>query len=267
MEDLKNIKRFTALMEESFAFNQAEYQNNSGWRVLWNLYNRNFSLANKSVSKLPKKIHQIWLGSKFPAKYKKWVDSWEQFNPDWEYRLWTDADLQESQVHIADWKKFNSIKNMGQKSDYLRCHILNQFGGLYIDTDFECLRSFDTLSYADFLVGIAYDPRPVLSNSIIGSIPHHPILEKAVHLLDRLDIQDITVSNIFETTGPYFFTKCFFDVVGEYMEGVVPLTPGYFYPFPNEKGLEDRRKYGKNYVKDYSYAIHYWGMTWMEKKK
>lgn len=259
------MKVFEALMKKTFTFDQKEYTNNPGWKVLCNLYNQNFLSAEKSISKLPKKIHQIWLGSEFPVKYKEWANSWKQFNPDWDYKLWTDEDLKESCVHISNWELFNSIKNMGQKSDYLRYHILNQFGGLYADTDFECLKSFDSLFYADFLAGIPYDPAPVLNNALIGSIPNHPILQEIIRMM--LPAYGFTSKDVMNTTGPYFFTKIFFDVVQNYMKGVVVLPPGYFYPFPNEQGFENRRKYGKSYVKNYSYAIHYWDVSWITKKE
>lgn len=267
MIDLKNIKRFTTLMQKTYTFNQKEYDNNPKWRILWNLYNQNFILAEKSVSRLPKKIHQIWLGSKFPEKYREWANSWKRFNPKWDYKLWTDEDLQESCVHISNWELFNSIKNMGQKSDYLRYCILNQFGGLYVDTDFECLKSFDSLCYVKFLTGIVYSyvTPPVLNNALIGSIPNHPILQRIIDVLATA--QDITTRHVMSSTGPYFFTKRFFEVIGSCMEGVVALPPGYFYPFPNERGFENKRKDGKNYAEDYSYAIHYWEVSWVKKKK
>ena len=38
---------------------------------------------------IPKKIHQIWLGEKsIPKICKKWMKSWKDFNPQWEYKLW-----------------------------------------------------------------------------------------------------------------------------------------------------------------------------------
>lgn len=34
---------------------------------------------------------------------------------------------------------YSSAKNWGMKSDILRYEILQKFGGVYIDTDYECL--------------------------------------------------------------------------------------------------------------------------------
>lgn len=263
MEDLDDIKGFTSLLEDTYTFNQEAYDNLPGWSILRNMYNLNYIFANKETPKISKKIHQIWLGSTIPDKYNEWRESWKRFNPDWEYRLWTDADLKESEVYITDWKLFNSIQNMGQKSDYLRYHILYQFGGLYIDTDYECLKPFDKLLYADFLAGISYDPRPIVNIAILASVPGHPILRK---VLDTMVVKASDRSkHVLNSTGPYFFSRVFFDVVGDYMEGVVVLPPQFLYPFPNELGFKNRN--GKDYIKDYSYAVHYWDVSWIKVRR
>ena len=73
--------------------------------------------------------------------------------------LITDGNITDNNINdvvLTNRIIYDSITNLGQKSDYLRYHILNQFGGIYVDTDFECLKSFDSLSYVDFLVGVGY---------------------------------------------------------------------------------------------------------------
>jgi len=263
MEDLVNIKGFTALLESTYTFDREKYYSHPGWSVLCNLYNQNFIFANKNVHKIPKKIHQVWLGSPVSDKYTAWRESWKKLNPDWEYKLWTDKDLRESKIHITNWKAFNSITNMGQKSDYLRYHILDQFGGIYADTDYECLKPFDTLLYADFLAGISYDAAPIVNIAILGSVPNHPILKK---LISSMVVKPSDKSkDVFNSTGPLFFTKCFFEVVGSYIEGIVVLPPDYFYPFPNQSGFQNRN--GRDYIKDCSYGIHYWDVSWIKPKK
>jgi len=71
--------------------------------------------------------------------------------------------------------------------------------------------------------------------------------------------------DVFNSTGPLFFTKCFFEVVGSYIEGIVVLPPDYFYPFPNQSGFQNRN--GRDYIKDCSYGIHYWDVSWIKPKK
>ncbi len=251
------VKPFDTLIKKSYDFNQKVFDTDPRWEILRGLYEKNFAHNKDFTTKLPKKIHQIWLGCPLPDKYREYIDSWKIFHPEWEHKLWTDGD----DVDIPRRDLFDSIGNPGQKSDFLRYHILNQFGGIYVDTDFECLKSFDTLSYAEFLVGVGFPAAPQLFIGLIGSIPNHPITSALVSSLDR--IRGGTAKNIFNTTGPNFFTSVFFGVVKEYTKGVVVLPPDYFYPFSNKKRGQCN---GKDYVEDCSYAIHYWDVSWHPKK-
>lgn len=253
------MESFHSLIKKSYKFRQDYYDADSRWEILEEFYNKNFlNKEQRNYDNLPKKIHQIWLGGPFPDAYKKWADTWKQFNPDWEYKLWTDKNI--DNIEIPNKKLFDSIKNAGQKSDFLRYHILNQFGGMYVDTDFECLKSFDSLTYVDFLAGIAYAAKLEFGIGLICSIPNHPILEQIIHNLDK--IRDGSTAAIFETTGSVFFTRMFFKVVTEYMKGIVILPYDYIYPFPNNKRHKEN---GRKYIKDCSYAIHYWKVSWLNR--
>lgn len=247
------MESFEELIKKSYDFDQEVFNTDPWWGILRELYEKNFINNKDKEIKLPKKIHQIWLGSPFPDKYKAYTDSWKEFHPDWEYHLWTDAEG----VDMPRRDLYDYIKNPGQKSDFLRYHILNQFGGLYVDTDFECLKPFDSLSYAEFLVGVGYPARPQLCIGLIGSIPGHPIIASLVSSLDTVRRKNCRA--ISETTGVNFFTSVFFRQVTEHTPGVVVLPTDYFYPFSNKMR---HQKNGKDYIKDCSYAIHYWDVSW-----
>ena len=263
MEELIDIKGFTSLIRDTYTFDEKKYYSIPEWGILCNLYNKNFIFADKSIQKIPKNIHQIWLGSSLPVRYNEWTKKWQEMHPDWKYKLWTDDDLNEENIHIKNWNEFNNIANMAQKSHYLRYHILYQFGGIYADTDYECLKSFDELRYTDFFAGITYDPYPNVNIAILGSVPNHPILKR---LIDNMIVKKgDKAKNVFSSTGPCYFTKCFFDEIGNYKEGVIALPPQFFYPFPNQIGYKDRN--AKEYIKDYSYGVHYWDITWIKTKK
>lgn len=254
------METFGTLARKSYDFNQSNYDTDWRWQLLAELYDKNFvKAADTDVQKIPKKLHQIWLGSTIPDEYKKWGDTWQKFNPDWEYKLWTDANI--GDVQIASRKLFESIKNYGQKSDFLRFHILKQFGGIYVDTDFECLKPFDDLLYLDFLISVGYPTKVELYTGIIGCIPNHPIISRVVKEVDIGRILSKGSKEIFETTGGYFFTRCFFESITKYTKGVVAFPTDYFFPFPNVK--EYYLNNAKDYVQDCSYAIHYWALSWI----
>jgi hypothetical protein len=80
--------------------------------------------------------------------------------------------------------------NYGEKSDVLRCEILYQEGGIYVDHDVKCLKPFDPLNCAyDFYCGIDMPYTSSLpsciftTNNLIGVKPNHPILQRCMDML------------------------------------------------------------------------------------
>jgi len=172
---------------------------------------------------------------------------------------WPDRDV--DNLKLKNIELYDSINNNAQKSDLLRYEILSQYGGIYVDTDFECIKSFDDLMHLDFFTSIAYRGKLELYIGLLASVPNHPILTKCIESMKT--VADETWVDIFNTTGTYYFTKCFFDVVHENTEKVVAFPMDYFYPFPNNRRFIKNRIYRNLFIKDFSYAIHHWEVSWI----
>jgi len=229
--------------------------------LLDNLYRLNYQNANRNTGyNIPRIIHQIWLGCSLPAEYRKFTDSWKKFHPSWNYILWNERNI--SSLKTPEWRLYDSIQNVAQKSDYLRYHILNQYGGIYVDTDFECLKSFDDLMFLDFFTSAGYPPEVELYIGLIASIPNYPLLTGLISGMKV--IKGGRWKNIFQETGSYYFTRKFFEIVNTETKGVVAFPVEYFYPFPDSE-----RKKGNpyNYIKDCSYAVHHWAVSWSKKRR
>jgi inositol phosphorylceramide mannosyltransferase catalytic subunit len=156
-------------------------------------------------------------------------------------------------------KEFKSSNNLGTRSDIASYEILRQHGGLYVDTDFECLKPFDELTYLSYFLGIAYDIKLELYHGLMASVPNHPIvtacIEKQTKVYDGED-----ANKIMDATGPYHLTRCFLQSVGDNFEGVVAFPMQYFYPYPNYERFGNEPY---KFIKDYSYAIHHWHVSWL----
>ena len=84
---------------------------------------------------------------------------------------------------MVNKKAFLESRNYGVKSDIARYEILFQMGGLYVDTDMECLKSMDAFHLnCDFYAGFEPSGWCIL-NSIIASRPGDPILMECVRQL------------------------------------------------------------------------------------
>ncbi len=95
---------------------------------------------------IPKLIHQTWCSPKY-TRNDGTPASWRAMNPDWEYRLWTDPELDQ---FVADnypeyIDLYRSYPHVVQQADLGRYLLLHKFGGVYADMDTDCLASFDPL--------------------------------------------------------------------------------------------------------------------------
>jgi len=177
--------RIFSLVEKSSA-------DQNRYRLMKKVWQRNRPsfVQNRENPKIPKIIHQIWLGPKRPPGFfLKFRESWQKLHPDWEYRLWTDDDLVGYDFDLRDL--FDESENYGEKSDILRCEVLLKYGGVYVDADFECLKPIDEIiAKYDFFAGIE-PPHEIIessrvlliSNALVGSLPNHPILKRHKELI------------------------------------------------------------------------------------
>ena len=243
---------FNTSMEISTNYSMRE--NNDFWNTLQNCYDKNINSI--PLQQIPKYIHQIWLGKKIPTELLQLTDTVRQHNYDYNYKLWTDDD-----INMFDEKtkqQFYSTPNLGQRSDILRYAILEKHGGIYLDTDFICHRSFDSLLHVDFFIGIAYDRAPELFNGLIGTTPGNPLITSI------RNISEITYNDgmsVIRSTGPHYVTnriKNNYKIVERFL--ALPVT--YFYPFPN---FSQDRIYGDDYtkyVKPETICTHLWHSRW-----
>jgi mannosyltransferase OCH1-like enzyme len=130
---------------------------------------------------VPRILHQIWLGDRpFPEEFARYRESWLHHHPAWEHRFWTEenlpGDLRRPEV-------YERLRVPAERSDILRLEVLWRFGGVYVDTDFECHRPLDPLiDGLDFFTA-PLKPNGWVNNAFLGSSPHHPILDRALREL------------------------------------------------------------------------------------
>jgi mannosyltransferase OCH1-like enzyme len=241
-------------------------------KLLHGLYKKNpvpTTINTNVPDRIPRIVHQIWIGSPLPEKFKKWTKTWQSM-PGWTYKLWTDTEIAE--LTLTNREIYDASRNYGQKSDILRIELLNQFGGLYADIDFECLNAnfFNLLNkHYDFYTGIEpLDTGGVkVNNALIGSIPDHPILKAYIRALKSRCKQPICSfkENIVYMTGPGYFTEIFATYAGKKYKDIA-LPPTFFYPLgadqPRYFNFPGHTKLKELVAKQESAAIHWWAGSW-----
>ena len=93
----------------------------------WKDYMDRFLQENPGIgNKIPKKIHQIWIGPKQPPIV--WIDTWRKKYrsqyPGWDYTLWTDKEVAELPLRMQNL--YDKEKMYQCKADLLRLEVVGK---------------------------------------------------------------------------------------------------------------------------------------------
>jgi mannosyltransferase OCH1-like enzyme len=207
---------------------------------------------------IPKIIHQIWIGKKkTPPRCFPWMAAWKERFPGWTYILWTDDMV--ASVHLLNTNLYIRSPNMGERSDILRYELLYQYGGVYVDVDFEPLdpEFFEQLhERCDFYAGLLPPEKDiVVANGLIGCKPGHPLMLDIINALKTSWYKD---AEIVDRTGPEFMTTVLAESPN-FTNGLNVILPAnMLYPFSWAQLEGDY----KQWIKPETIAVHYFTGTW-----
>ena len=93
---------------------------------------------------IPKIIHYCWFGgNELSELAKKCISSWRKYCPDYEIIEWNESNFD---INLCQYvREAYKEKKWAFVSDYARFWILYNFGGIYMDTDVELIKSIDDL--------------------------------------------------------------------------------------------------------------------------
>jgi len=259
------VVNFHESMSRSKNYKKSFAEKNPKWQKVKSLFEDNLvnNIEYSDEPKIPKIIHQIWLGNngKLPEKYHRLQKTWLDMHPGWEYKLWTEKEIDEFGLIRRDL--YDETTNYGPKSDIVRYEILYRIGGLYVDTDFECLKPFDIFHHlCDFYAGIAYDKSVEIFCGLIGSVPGHPVLKRCIYDMKKKTKPRESGIDILHRTSVYFFTKCFFKEIDKHSgpSTVLPIT--YFYPWPHYLKNQNSPKQVAKWINRETFGNHHWHVSW-----
>ena len=200
---------------------------------------------------IPKVFHYVWLGEDpIPARYEDYRRTWERAHPDWQFRTWGPGDL--------DWLTnrwlFDRAPSYAQKADIARYEVVFRFGGVYLDTDMECLKPIDALiDGLSFFAG--REINGAIGSAMFGAAPSHPILGEAVR---RLPGSCFAFHRVDEQSGPRLLTEVSSKPCVESRNDVRIFRPEFFYPYNYDEPFRRNESFPT------AYAVHHWSHSWKE---
>lgn len=200
---------------------------------------------------IPKIIHYCWFGKNQKSDFiLKCIDSWRKNLPDYQIIEWN-----ESNCNINNSCEFvkqaYANKKWAYVSDYFRLVALKEYGGIYLDTDVEILKSFDDLLENSFFC--CFESEGFLCTAVIGSEKNNKLISNFLEIYKDLEFGEIPNSKLL-----YDFLlhnkKCVTNSRCELDEKGVIYPSDYFSP---KDFYTKKIKLTEN-----SYAIHHFDGTW-----
>ncbi len=143
------------------------------------------TIENKQEKVLiPKIIHYVWVGGQpLTPLAERCVASWRQFLPDYELRLWNEETIPSEVINHPYVRAMYAKKRWAFVSDYVRFWALAEYGGIYLDTDTEVLKSLSPLLSSRAFFGQTKDG--VTAAGVIGAVSQHPAIKAMLAEYER----------------------------------------------------------------------------------
>lgn len=207
----------------------------------------------QEIDKIPKIIHYCWFGyNDFDDLTLKCMKSWKRYCPEYEIKEWNEENFFiEENTYV---KEAYQMKKWAFVSDYVRLKVLYEYGGIYMDTDVEVLKSLDSLlSYRAF---VGFEAKDRISTATIGTCKKNPWIKE---LLDYYKNRRFILENgeMDMTTNVKIITKLTKNIFNFQLNNKFQIIENKIVFFPVEY-LSASLKVTKN-----TYAVHHFSGSWL----
>lgn len=208
---------------------------------------------------MEKIIHQIWIGPyELNEKEKQWSDNIKNSHPDFTYMFWNNYNFPNLPKELKELKNYyQGRKEWVKIADMLRYYLVYEYGGLYLDTDYELIKPIHDLKIDEydgflplhFTMGKHENPKhgETICNSIFGFKKKHPLLKKVCD----------NILNNKHWLGPHFFGKYVKEFLN-YDEYATDEMVTESFKKLNIKTIHSREDLRDNYL------VHHYSYNWHE---
>lgn len=210
---------------------------------------------------IPQIIHYCWFGgSPLTEEAKRYIASWKKYCPDYEIIEWNESNFDVTEN--AYCKEAYKAKKWAFVSDYVRLKVLRDYGGFYMDTDVEVVKSLDPLRVYDAVSG--YESQTHIPTGTMGACRDNEWIGMLLndyenrHFVNNDGTLDTTtnVSVITHLTTERYHLK---------LNGAVTHFGRNMIILPFDYLCAKSWKNGKLKVTSNTYTIHHFSGTWLSK--
>lgn len=213
--------------------------------------------------RIPKIIHFCWLSDDpYPEDVRRCMATWKAKCPDYEVVHW---DFKRFPRGTSRWvdEAFDAGK-FAFAADYIRLYALKNYGGIYLDTDVEAVKSFDELLRCPYFIGYESGDEGIEA-AVLGFERDHPLIDAVLRSYEgrpfvRADgsHDDLTLPKRFNWCITEGFARKPISSVREFDESrdVVCVFPSSW--FSPKDFITQRISQTPN-----TYAIHHFAGSWL----
>lgn len=206
---------------------------------------------------IPKVIHYCWFGDNPKGKKeKKCINSWKKYCPDYEIKEWNESNINLDMMPFV--REAYEARKYAFVSDVVRLWAIYTYGGVYLDTDVELIKSYDDLLDNEGFIGFENNSF-VNTGQCIGAENGCQIIKD---MLDCYKNYQFNPNALIKCTE--INTKVLVEhglkLNGELqdLDGFIVYPIDYFNPYDDIVGKLNKT--------ENTYSIHWYSKSWMSKK-
>ena len=209
---------------------------------------------------IPKKIHYCWFGKNpKPKLLLKCINSWEKFCPNYDIIEWNEDNFNIND--LAFTKEAYANKKYAFVSDVARVKVLVEHGGIYLDTDVEVFKNFDSILHHKCVLG--FEEFSYVATSFMACEANHPLMQSFKNLYDNKkfinkDGTHNTVTNVIKLTDILVEQGLKKDNTQQNIDDIAIYPQEYFSPYDYANCISKRTKK--------TICEHKFDMSWSYKK-
>ncbi|MDO4283022.1 MAG: capsular polysaccharide synthesis protein [Clostridia bacterium] len=208
-------------------------------------------------------IHYFWFGGNPLSELtKKCIETWKKYLPDFEIKAWNENNFDVNQCTFV--KEAYEQKKWAFVADYARFKALEEYGGLYLDTDMEITADISKYLEHDLFLGCE-DSKMINAAVVWAKEKNNKHIANIVKFYESMEKFNPT-GDLYEMSVPRVLTS-YFEKYGfnKELEEVQVLDNNSAYIYPMEYFYPLSYDYQHNKFTENSCMIHHFDATWISK--
>ncbi len=207
---------------------------------------------------IPKRIHYCWFGYGEKNKLvQKCIASWKKYCPDYEIIEWNESNFDVNKN--AYMKMCYEQRKYAFLTDYVRLIVVEEYGGIYLDTDVELIRPIDELLKNQAFFGFETKEYVATGLGFGAELGNKIVVDMLGEYDVLLDCQHGLIGCPILNTKTLLRKGLIQNGKKQDIDGAIIYPCDYFNPYDDPTGILTKTKN--------TYSIHWYGKSWMSKKE